>query len=79
MDKLFDIRFCGFFISLINYKKSWKYNGVGKQFDIFTNKATLKDSCFSFTINFIYLSFNITLYDMQNNKIVKFLNRKEVY
>jgi len=62
-------------ISLINYKKSWSVNGVGRQFCMFTNKATINDKCFSFTFQINYFNFNITLYDMGNNNVIKFLRK----
>lgn len=62
-------------ISLINYKESWANNGVGKCYDIFTNKARLIDKWFSFSINFQYYNFNFSIHDMNNNILIKFLRK----
>lgn len=51
-------------ISLLSYRESWKGH---PKFSIRDNGARRKngDTCFDFTIQFIYLDFNYTNWDLQ--------------
>lgn len=53
-------------ISLLNYRKTWKENGIKPIFRIRTNGARKKngDKCFDFFIYFGYLVFNYTHFNL---------------
>ena len=52
---------------IINYKKSWKENGIKPKISYHTNgaKRTMGDKCFDATLTIGYTVFNYTNWDLQ--------------